>query len=364
MSKQASVSSANRVNVVNMKGLARAIALCYAAADDEYPTVGLVVLGPPGVGKTEATRAFAKERGLPYYEINGMMVSPEHISGVLCMNKDHTETVSLRPAMIPKLIEEGAVVVVEDFTNAPMAIQQLLYQLLLEKRAGDHKLPKRSLVALNGNMPEHKSGALAMNPVLANRAEVIYYPGPTWGEWDGYAEKRNADPDIRAFVAMNANILASYDGTADRNATPRSLMTASRLKMALGGADAKCDAFLRAMLAGAIGCHWAMQFVAWLEVRSMVTPFSEVIANPTKAKIPAKDDHHALHFQCGIVGTQVDVSNFDRVWPYIKRLPAELKVVVAKMAQTRLGGALVRCKSYEEFVNDKQVGAACRGTDE
>src|SRR5438552_11835522 len=111
------------------KGLIRAL-----AAEQS-----LLLLSPPGVGKSDVVRQAAADAGLECKSLLGTQIAPEDVSGV-------PRIVGERSVFCPPrvLLPENAAkfcLFLDELPACAPDVQKAFYSLLLERRIGEHHLP-------------------------------------------------------------------------------------------------------------------------------------------------------------------------------------------------------------------------------
>jgi len=190
------------------------------------------------------------------------------------------------------------VIMLDEFMKTPKLLQTMWTRLMLERSVGDRQLPDKSIVFATSNNSSDGVGD-TMLAHAGNRVMIYNLRKPNAAEWNAWATDNNIAPEIRACVAMNPRMMASYlDGGQDDNpfifsplrkvlsfVTPRSL--------------AKCDHIVRnrevlgagltqSSLAGTVGAAAAEMMSAFLSLSSELVSINAVIDDPDNVRIPEK----------------------------------------------------------------------------
>src|SRR6516162_4080974 len=115
----------------------------------------LLLLSPPGMGKSDVVRQAAAESHLPCKSLLGTQIAPEDVSGV-------PRIVGERSVFCPPrvLLPENAApfcLFLDELPACTPDVQKAFYSLLLERRLGEHYLPKGSWVVAAGNRAEDRA---------------------------------------------------------------------------------------------------------------------------------------------------------------------------------------------------------------
>ncbi|MBW3542169.1 MAG: AAA family ATPase [Planctomycetes bacterium] len=157
----------------------------------------LLLLSPPGVGKSDIVRQAAAEAGLPCRSLLGTQISPEDVSGI-------PRIVGERSVFCPPrvLLPEDAqpfCLFLDELPAAAPDIQKAFYSLLLERRIGEFPLPPGSWVVAAGNRTEDRALVRAMSSALINRVLIVNIQVNV-KQWLVWAKSAGVRSDILAFI--------------------------------------------------------------------------------------------------------------------------------------------------------------------
>jgi hypothetical protein len=174
--------------------LARARTLIRAMAHEQ----SLLLLAPPGIGKSDIVFEAAREAGLPCRSLLGTQIAPEDVSGV-------PRIVGERSVFCPPrtlLPEDGGpfCLFLDELPACAPDVQKAFYSLLLERRIGEFALPAGSWVVAAGNRVQDRALVRSMSSALVNRVTVLNLRADV-GEWLGWAAAHGVRPEVRRFVA-------------------------------------------------------------------------------------------------------------------------------------------------------------------
>jgi hypothetical protein len=164
----------------------------------------LLLLSPPGVGKSDIVRQAADEAGLPCRSLLGTQIAPEDVSGI-------PRIVGERSVFCPPrvLLPEDSgpfCLFLDELPACAPDIQKSFYSLLLERRLGEHALPKGTWVVAAGNRAEDRSLVRTISSALINRVALLQVRADV-SEWLAWAEANGIREDVRTFISDNNDAL-------------------------------------------------------------------------------------------------------------------------------------------------------------
>ena len=173
--------------------LSQAKELIRCLADAE----SVLLLSPPGVGKSEAVRQAAHDAGLELRSLLGTQIAPEDVSGVPKLVGDRA--VFCPPRVLLPDDDKPFCLFLDELPASPPDVQKAFYSLLLERRIGEYRLPKGTWVVAAGNRSEDRAIVRTLSSALVNRVFVLPVRVDA-DEWLAWAGANGVRPEVRAFV--------------------------------------------------------------------------------------------------------------------------------------------------------------------
>src|SRR5207244_4741034 len=131
----------------------------------------LLLLSPPGMGKSDVVRQAAAEAGLPCKSLLGTQIAPEDVSGVPRIVGERS--VFCPPRVLLPENPERFCLFLDELPACTPDIQKAFYSLLLERRVGEHLLPPGTWVVAAGNRVEDRALVRALSSALVNRVIML-----------------------------------------------------------------------------------------------------------------------------------------------------------------------------------------------
>src|SRR5438270_108246 len=186
---------ADESRLVETITLSQAQSIIQSMADQQ----SLLLLSPPGVGKSDIVRQAATEAGLECRSLLGTQIAPEDVSGI-------PRIVGERSVFCPPRVllpEDGRpfCLFLDELPACAPDIQKAFYSLLLERRLGEHPLPPGTWVVAAGNRVEDRSLVRALSSALVNRV-IILQVRVDLKEWLAWAKSHGIRTEIRSFVTF------------------------------------------------------------------------------------------------------------------------------------------------------------------
>jgi MoxR-like ATPase len=257
--------------------LKQAKALLHAMAHEQ----SLLLLSPPGVGKSDTVVAAAAEAGLPCRSLLGTQIAPEDVSGIPRIVGERS--VFCPPRLLLPENPEPFCLFLDELPATTPDIQKAFYSLLLERRLGEHKLPAGTWVVAAGNRAEDRALVRSMSSALVNRVVILQIRVDV-KEWMQWAAANRVRPEILAFINfLPEALMRPVPANPVPFSTPRSWASFSRALELTDAAGILDRTTRRALAFGRISAEDAAVFCAMAEeAMADLLPVSEYLNDPGK----------------------------------------------------------------------------------
>lgn len=297
-------------------------------------------LGAPGLGKSEVIQQIADELGFRVVDLRLAQMSEVEIGGLIYPNEDKTYTNWLRPNWFPTGKEgKPTLLLLDELTSAPKRIQVAAYQLVLDRRIGQHVLPDDCVIIALGNREEDAGVYVELAAPLANRFEIynIEVDATVWLE--DYALKyvdkngRGVNPLVTAYVREHPSMLhtQSEDSEEMTFATPRSW---ARVSQTLNAANNNINPIVKMKIMASIGEDLGSQFTVYAEKYASNTIVRDVIEGRDTQTVSSRSD--MLYIVDAFTSSLTELARVDkikaaevcnRMSQYAHSFPAEIETM-------------------------------------
>src|SRR5437870_1487511 len=143
----------------------------------------VLLLSPPGVGKSDVVRQAAADAGLPCKSLLGTQIAPEDVSGVPKIVGERS--VFCPPRVLLPEQPEKFCLFLDELPACTPDVQKAFYSLLLERRIGEYPLPEGTWVVAAGNRAEDRALVRTISSALVNRVLILHIriDVPQWLTW-------------------------------------------------------------------------------------------------------------------------------------------------------------------------------------
>lgn len=243
------------------------------------------IWGPPGIGKSEIVESITQERAGYMIDLRLALMEPTDLRGIPFYNEVTGRMEWAPPSDLPtqELADQFDCVVLflDEMNQAPQSVQAAAYQLILNRRLGNYRLPENVLIVAAGNRESDRGVAYRMPSPLANRF-VHLEMGVDFEDWQTWALESKIDAEVVGYLTSNKMDLFNFDPrTASRSfATPRSWTFVSQMLPQEG--EAISDSRLHDLIAGTVGDGIATKFMAHRAVAGKLPNPTDILNGKVK----------------------------------------------------------------------------------
>lgn len=270
---------------------------CTAYEAGMIPAIPSVCLwGPMGVGKSTAVQTIAgrlsEQTGqtVTVTDIRLLNFSPVDLRGIPAADARREFTVWLKPKIFDLDEDKLQILFLDEISSAPQSMQAAAYQIALDRRIGEFRLPENCIVICAGNRTTDRSVAFRMPKALANRL-MHFGVNADFDSWYVWAVQNGVDARVIGYLSFDNSRLC-VDAGVDELAfpTPRSWEFVSRLLKTTGkGPDE-----LHELLAGCVGVSTALEFENWCSVYQKLPSVREILSGKYIRQVKEMDALFAL----------------------------------------------------------------------
>ena len=246
----------------------------------------LLLLSAPGVGKSDTVAQAAAEAGLPCRSLLGTQIAPEDVSGIPRLVGERS--VFCPPRILLPENPQPFCLFLDELPAAAPDIQKAFYSLLMERRLGEHQLPKGTWVVAAGNRTSDRALIRPMGSALINRVLILHVRVDV-NEWLEWARAHGVRRDIMSFISfMPETLMRPVPAEPMPFSTPRAWASLSEA-LNLAEADGTLNNDLRRALAfGRLTAEDAAIYCAMAEEAiDELRPMEEYIYQPEL--LPSED---------------------------------------------------------------------------
>jgi len=214
----------------------------------------VMLWGPPGVGKSQLVGQVGQRHGVPVIDIRLSQMEPSDLRGIPFRTEGSVEWAV--PAMLPDARRHGpeGILFLDEITSAPPSVSAAAYQLILDRRLGEYRVPEGWAIFAAGNRQGDRGVTYAMPAPLANR--FAHFEVETHlDDWVAWAYEAGVDERIIAFLRFRPELLFDFDPAHNPMAfpTPRSWEFAHRALQKFGDSPDLLLSSLQACVGPAAG---------------------------------------------------------------------------------------------------------------
>lgn len=318
--------------MANVKEVVTAIKDCYAAKEP------LLILGPPGCGKTDLIFNTLDELNVPVSPFNGAALDPSSF-GITAPRADNSACDILPTAEFVDVPENGGVFI-DELDKLDELVQNTMLPMITNLLLHGRKLSPRWHVFAANRVEDAKSN-FEVSPIIRSRMFQIEFDGPTKEEWLEYAAQNNVDYRIQAFIAQKEyRFLNGYDPKAFASPVPRQWMKANKV----------VDSGIRPLLfRGALGPEVAAEFEVFAKLTMKIPSYDALVATNGNYKVP--DDFILKAILASMIAAKVNGADAAKLKPVLDQLPVEFVMLIIRQGMARKASGFAQFIVQNNYVS-------------
>lgn len=273
------------------------------------------------VEQPKHVQVFDLDRYRYFRDIRALLLDPVDLRGVPYINGDNRSH-WCPPDFLPN--EGAGLIFLDELNAAPPLVQAACYQLVLDRRVGEYRLPDGWSIIAAGNRETDRAVTHRMSSALASRFVHIELEIDL-NDWVKWALENDIMTELIAFLRFRPALLYAFDPQKNEKAfpCPRTWEFVSRMLSA-----GISPAMEFEIVKGAVGEGAAAELVGFLKIcRDLPNP-DVILMSPDKAKIP--EDPATLYALCGAIAQKATCQSADRLMKVVSKLPAEFGVLLVR----------------------------------
>ena len=310
----------------------------------------VLVVGAPGIGKTEIGKQAAAAAGADLIIAHPVVDSPIDYKGLpfIAQNGDaRFVPYGFLKAMINA--KKLTVVMLDDLGQAPPAVQAASMQLLLERSINGQRISDHVVFVACTNGKQHKANVSGMLEPVKSRFCTIVELVPDLNSFIKWYLGTDLPITPASFTRFRPDYLHDFKATADmtNSPCPRTLEKMAKLVAMNLPSDLRFAAY-----SGAVGKACATEYLAFEEMADKMVDPSVIIMRPADSQVPTSPD--GLYATCLGVAAQAHEDNIDAIDIYGRRLPADFRAMLMDDI-IRKDESLVRTKVFQKFFSENHT---------
>lgn len=288
--------------------------------------------GPLCIGKSSIVAQIAKEEQIAFIDLRLSLLDPTDLRGVPFFDSQTKNAVWAPPSFLPDGEQERGILFLDELNTAAPMVQASAYQLILDRKIGEYRLPDGWAIIAAGNRESDRGIVFRMASPLANRFVHLEMESSV-EDWRRWAIDSNINPSIIGFIAHRPDALFAFDKSKESRsfATPRTWEYVHEII-----ASEPESSLLMPMIAGAIEEELVASFLGFRTVIGDL-PDIDAILDENCNTVPT--DAATLHILCSAltirIGETTRAKKLNHLLNYTLKLPGEFAVMIIQDLRER-----------------------------
>lgn len=314
--------------------------------------INLVVLGPPGCGKTQIAKQAASQLSMNYAE---MLLAGRDIGDIMMPFVDPDErklTFHYNPSIPIQgngAFDSPTLLNIDEFSGATRMMQNVLLKVLDEHKVGEASLRSDVWIMATGNRSFDLAHVEQISAALSNRASFVTVE-PDLQAFLHYGVAHNFHPIVLSWVRFDEENLFSFDREAflagdTAFASPRANERLSNL-LKVRDSEGMDDDIFRNLAAGTIGQARGIKFTGFVKIAKDMPDLDALLQGHRQ---PIPKDPAVIYATIYALVQKMDRSNLKHAVDYVQRFEPEWSQMYIT-AVTKAKPQIVANKDWGQFI--------------
>ncbi len=289
------------------------------------------IMGSPAVGKSDTVRQvqqfFIDDLNDPDFgliDIRLAMFDAVEFRGLPYLT-DNKESAWATPNFLPT--GGRGILFLDEFNSARHDVQLIGYQLLLDRRIGDYRLPEGWVVVGAGNKSTDRAIVNKMSTANQSRYSHLTLEADL-DIWVTWAIENSIDPMVIAFLRFRPALLHDFRPEANQTTYPAPRTWAMLSKRRGGEFTIPQDKL--EIYSGIVGEGAAADFMSFEQIESSLPDIDKLIKSPEAAAVPS--DPAIVWALCGALASKANKKSINNILKYSDRVSPEYSIYLVKDA--------------------------------
>lgn len=315
----------------------------------------VMLWGPPGVGKSDIIRQVGEAHDVPVIDIRLSQMEPSDLRGIPFRTDQHVEWAI--PAMLPDVQRHGerGILFLDEITSAPPSVSAAAYQLILDRKLGEYRVPEGWAIFAAGNRQGDRGVTYTMPAPLANRFSHFDVE-VNLDDWVAWAYSHGIDDRLIGFLRFRPERLFDFDPAHNPVAfpSPRSWEFAHRALQKFG----EDSRLLTAAVQACVGSSAGIELATYIDALEQMPDLDAIESGEAIETPDSIDLQYAV--AAALVGRAIRAqqqkgweNSVGNILKYAKHFKArEMGVMMISDLHRALGDDLFQVEAFSDWAND------------
>ena len=334
---------------INRKQLKNAIKMAI------HTNENIMIVGPPGCGKTEISEQVSNEVTNCVHVATPAVEDPTNAAGMPVYNEAENQVRFLPFKLMDTLVNhdpdgDPCVVILDDFGQAQRSVQSSYMQVIQSHRVGEHEFPGNVSFIILTNDRDHQAGVSPILEPVKSRCMSIYQYELELEEWLQWAYQNELYPTIMPYLRFKPQAFNDFQPTTEMINQPCA-RTWHKLSKALYAMDElgiqDDNGSLRYATAVGSVAAYASEFIEFEKYYGKLPDIQDLInGDATFEHNPA--DPSLTYALCGAIVHYADNKNIGKIIKVIDQLPEIYQIAVTTDLQNAIPD-LVDTEAFQDW---------------